>query len=855
MRSASNPGANGQVLLLNGSTGRPYWGDPTIEGGINYLVTSGVARVNGRYVTTNYTVTVSNGTWDGSTATLTPTGTITVVSSVPIARWEYVKADSDAIRLNDEINTGAWESQAHGLLTAGDIYSVRSAGEPSGIPSVGGSSGTISVSNLVVWTWGAPGMYGTTNDFQGTVLMVDDPAGELDAVNLRTMQAAVAGIDRSPSAWATYDAAGNPNKTDGVNMGGRRVYLDNQWSLLGSGQYCALSYCGRDIMYVSMSNKLLSVSSFVAGPVITVAVSTNGVTSRPWIEYTRDLGAGNWLEITNATSTYPVKTNGAYVMTFSNVWPTAFFRAVQASTNIGLVVTVPLTVPAITLGGVTKTAWPVGATGPAGPPGTNVMVFVGSEVGPVGPAGRDGRDGLPGQDGVIGRDGLPGISPTIAVTDPLVGEAAVTNVGTSTNVVLQFTLPPGPQGPAGPGMTNMPAVWDADLIGTNALYYKVNGETTARFDTNGLTMLKGSIQLFEEDLYCNVLRYDGSRTAPSETYAGHPGEYGTYGRGFNGRWCHAWAVGGTEIGVFHAGGISLMSTNFSFSGTHVGDISGATGYPEPIFTAWQTNMNFTTLTLSNLVVTPGAFDVKDTLNTTRTRLDTTGMTYKDAGGVIRSTIGEDVIMKDGLGRTVAKVNYGGLTTYDAPSQMPILRCGAFQVDAITCHYTAGNLVYSLSGYGGLKLYDPYQTTYRFGVTYQGMEILNASSQAVFNVNSGTTPLITMWSTAITNSGNLTFYGNNGTNLLTLTGASGDIKAMGRATVGNLSITNNGSVSFYGANGVFLTTLTATNGAVQAFGRSIFATNWPSGNYTNLSIGGKTNVFQMFCGNVTNVLVL
>lgn len=381
MRSASNPGANGQILYINTATGRPYWGTPAIEGGIQYLLTSGVARVNGRYVTTNYTVTVSNGTWDGTTATLTPTGTITVVSTVPIARWEYAHSTHMGMGLTDLIDTGSWVTNAHGLLSAGDIYSVRSVGnETTDIPSIGEEGPvSISLSNLVVWTWGAPGLCGTTNSFEGTHVTVDDPAGELDPVNLRTMQERIADVAASmtPSRWADYDANGTGNKINGVNMGGRRVYLDNQWSMLGSGGYFALSYNGKDILYVSMSNRLLSIAGFTAGPLMTVRVSTNTVTSKPWIEYTTDLSAGNWFEITNATSTYPTKTNGTYVMTFSNAWTTAFFRAVQASTNVnGLVVTVPLTVPAITLGGVTKSAWPVGATGATGAPG------------PVGPAGQ-----------------------------------------------------------------------------------------------------------------------------------------------------------------------------------------------------------------------------------------------------------------------------------------------------------------------------------------------------------------------------------------------------------------------------------------------------------------------------------
>ena len=366
-----------------------------------------------------------------------------------------------------------------------------------------------------------------------------------------------------------------------------------------------------------------------------------------------------------------------------------------------------------------------------------------------------------------------------STNQPFVGSFVYTNAGqnfsiTNAGIITAIVNTNSGSG----GLTTMPAVWDTASSGTNALFQKVEGQYMTRIDSNGLTMLKGTIQLFEEDLYCNVLRYDGSRTAPSETYAGHPGEYGTYGRGYDGHWCHAWEIGGTEVGIFHASGITLMSTNYAFRGKLIGDISDATGYPEPIFTAWKTNMNFSTLTLSNLTVTPGGIDVRDTLNTIRTHADQSGITYKNAGGIIRSTVGDVIYIKDELGRNRTMLDMYGVTTYDGPSQMPILGFGALGLDIISCKLTTGNFAYSLGIAYGLQLWDPYQNTFRAQFNYQGLNIYNASSQAVFSVNSSASPLITMWSTVITNSGTLTFYGANGTNLCTITGSTGAIKIRG-----------------------------------------------------------------------------
>jgi hypothetical protein len=631
MRAASNHGSAGQVLHINHTTGRPYWATPASEGGIQYLVTSGVARVNARLATTNYTVAVENGTWDGNTAILSSTGTLTITASQPIGRWEYSREDADGIGLVDLVDTGTWETNAHGLITVGDIYGARISAYPdTNLPPMTGYATQIAISNLAVWAWETPSLVGTSNNMEGIFVAVDDPGtSELAPINLRTMQSSIASATASiiPANWSSYSADGTVNTSGGVDMAGKRLYLDNQWSLLGNGRYCALSYNGKDIFYVTMSNLLLEVTSFNPASMISINVSTSGVTSKPWIEWTSDLIAGNWMAITNSTSTYPAITNGTYWMTFSNVWNGAYFRAVQASSNANsLVVTIPVDVQGgLKLGGVTRTNWPTPVPGPQGIPGSNVIVYVGAEVGPEGPAGRDGRDGrdgLPGQDGVIGRDGLPGLSPTISVTNTLTGDAACTNVGTSTNVVLQFTLPPGPQGPAGPGMTNMPAVWDADSIGTNRLYYKIGGVTVGYFDTNGLTLLQGSLTLNEEDLTCNVRIYDGSRLVPSITLAGHPDTIGLYGRGIDGSYGLGWSHAGVDVGVVCASGIRLLNTNAAFYGRFVGDLSsivsnytgtfqgnftgsvtgnlaGAYGYKEPIFTNFTANPILNSLIITN----------------------------------------------------------------------------------------------------------------------------------------------------------------------------------------------------------------------------------------------------------------
>ncbi len=151
----------------------------------------------------------------------------------------------------------------------------------------------------------------------------------------------------------------------------------------------------------------------------------------------------------------------------------------------------------------------------------------------------------------------------------------------------------------GGGLAEMPAVWDADLIGTNRLGYQIGGQLVGYYDLNGLTLLTGTLTLWEDDLNCNVRLYDGSRTSPSLTLYGHPNTMGLYARGYAGSWGFGFSHAGVDVLTINAGGLYTLSTNAVISGKHLGDLSECTGYPEPMFVAFSTNMvypGFTILT-------------------------------------------------------------------------------------------------------------------------------------------------------------------------------------------------------------------------------------------------------------------
>ena len=108
----------------------------------------------------------------------------------------------------------------------------------------------------------------------------------------------------------------------------------------------------------------------------------------------------------------------------------------------------------------------------------------------------------------------------------------------------------------------IPATWSS----TGTLYWVVGGQTIGRVDSNGITLLKGSLSLFEEDLTCNVRLYDGSRVAPSLTPQGHPGTWGLFFKSYLGTYSAAWSQSSNEIGILHGGGISLTGSNTAFRG-------------------------------------------------------------------------------------------------------------------------------------------------------------------------------------------------------------------------------------------------------------------------------------------------
>jgi hypothetical protein len=88
----------------------------------------------------------------------------------------------------------------------------------------------------------------------------------------------------------------------------------------------------------------------------------------------------------------------------------------------------------------------------------------------------------------------------------------------------------------------------------------VGGQTIGYVDTNGITLLKGSLQLYEEDLNCNVRAYDGSKNAPSVSFYASP-LIGWYRKSYLGDYAWAFASTSNDVLYLHRNGGTLSGTN------------------------------------------------------------------------------------------------------------------------------------------------------------------------------------------------------------------------------------------------------------------------------------------------------
>jgi hypothetical protein len=160
--------------------------------------------------------------------------------------------------------------------------------------------------------------------------------------------------------------------------------------------------------------------------------------------------------------------------------------------------------------GATGPAGPQGATGPAGPQGPQGDP---GEQGPQGETGPTGPQGETGPTGATGATGPTGPAGTITVGAVNTGSAGtgviVTNSGTSTAAILNFTIPRGDTGTgiASGGTTNQA------LVKSSSTDYATTWTSVVRSDSSQVT---GSTSI-SNAVYLSQASYDALPTKDAST--------------------------------------------------------------------------------------------------------------------------------------------------------------------------------------------------------------------------------------------------------------------------------------------------------------------------------------------------
>lgn len=218
------------------------------------------------------------------------------------------------------------------------------------VASVPGFGDTVAqLARVIVWGHQFPERIGSTNDYAGITMLVDDPSGLRDAVNLHTLDnriAAVQIIADTPVNWSLHPAI------QPVDFAGKPLILDPRYTLAVSNDVLSLTFGSQAIWEITGGGTVTPrIVSFTVDGNTNVTIGVVGSTG--WMPYPEwsVMGASNvWIRIptNNFTSTYPNLTNGIYTLSFAaatNV--AAFYRVVAvnvdgATNTLGLTFHVPL---------------------------------------------------------------------------------------------------------------------------------------------------------------------------------------------------------------------------------------------------------------------------------------------------------------------------------------------------------------------------------------------------------------------------------------------------------------------------------------------------------------------------------
>lgn len=196
--------------------------------------------------------------------------------------------------------------------------------------------------------------------------------------------------------------------------------------------------------------------------------------------------------------------------------------------------------------------------------------------------------GTTGTTGSVSRTGN-----SITITFPL-GGGGGGGVSYLTNLLDVVILNPATGDTIYYNGTNWVNRSQTESLTTNRLTWIIGGQTIGYVDTNGIHMVKGSLELFEEDLNCNVRAYDGSRTAPSVSFYASP-LVGWYRKSYLGNYAWTFAHTSNDVMYLHSAGATMAGTKVMSS--YYFDSAGA--YRMNGTNGGTTNFTFITSILTN----------------------------------------------------------------------------------------------------------------------------------------------------------------------------------------------------------------------------------------------------------------
>lgn len=341
LKDALNAIAIKKLSTKTGGGGGTFTGDLT-----------GVAFVNGREASTNFSVRVDGGSWDGTSAVLSSAGTVTfaVPSQQYISDFSFSALHGTSFDSTPEyLSSTGWVTLNGTQINEAGVSTARVVVSSFGVPPPGDEVVPITLSNFVVGVFAHADVASMTNDFRGMIIRVDAGIGPQDVVNLDQMSGAVsvAVSSMSPATWANHPAISV------VDCDGHPLKLDANYTFSVSNDVMNFTFQDRPIFTITGGGEA---TPNIVGFSIGNGTATMSVVSmrgwRPIPQWSASLTAPSWATIGSYAGSYPELVKGRHVLTFAvgTNYP-CFYRVTATNeTGSGVVVSfgAPVTAPSFT---------------------------------------------------------------------------------------------------------------------------------------------------------------------------------------------------------------------------------------------------------------------------------------------------------------------------------------------------------------------------------------------------------------------------------------------------------------------------------------------------------------------------